>query len=139
MGMFDDLRCKFPLPLPQFEEMLFQSKDTPAQFMDAYEIREDGTLWHESYDVEDQSKKAEWVAAHPGEAPPAELNTMENAFLGCMARVRKRWEQVTDFVGEIRFYNTISPSGSGWIEFSAYFVGGKLNQLYLVAHRPPET
>ena len=30
--------------------MEWQSKDTPAQFLDLYEIREDGTLWHEEYD-----------------------------------------------------------------------------------------
>ncbi len=44
MGMFDDLRVLYPLPIggPETE---FQTKDTHAQFCETYELREDGTLW----------------------------------------------------------------------------------------------
>jgi len=49
MGMFDYVTCRYPLP-PEFPEDLdWQSKDTPAPSLDHYEIREDGSLWHEHY------------------------------------------------------------------------------------------
>lgn len=60
MGMFDDIKCKYPLPLNGANDLVYQTKDTPAQFLDKYEIREDGTLWHENYDIEDQSEAAFW-------------------------------------------------------------------------------
>ena len=52
--MFDDINCSYPLP-GKVRPRSFQTKDTPAQYLDLYEIREDGTLWHEDYDIEDQS------------------------------------------------------------------------------------
>ena len=46
--MFDDLRVLYPLPIAQNGD--YQTKSTCAQFCDLYELREDGTLWHEAYD-----------------------------------------------------------------------------------------
>lgn len=138
MGMFDEIRCKAPLPLPQFQDNLFQTKDTPEQYLDLYEIREDGTLWHEEYDTEDQSKAGEWLRANPGKTHddlPEELKGI-NALCGCAARVHKRWVQVEDFHDDLRFYNTLGKHNSGWIEFSARFTDGKLARLTLVEHRP---
>jgi hypothetical protein len=51
MGMFDYVRIKWPLPWPEVQDSVWQSKDTPAQYLDNYEVREDGTLWHEAYDL----------------------------------------------------------------------------------------
>lgn len=136
MGMFDDIRCKYPLPLPQYQENEFQTKDTPSQWMDLYEIREDGTLWREDYDTEDQSERGKWERENPGLELPPSIKNNPTAWCGCAARVNKRWAPVADFVGEIAFYNCIGPKREGWVEFSAYFVGGKLNQLNLVTHRP---
>jgi hypothetical protein len=123
MGMFDQIRSKYPLPLPEFQDMEFQTKDTPNQFMDDYEIREDGTLWACEYDIEDRSDpNAKGIAR----------------MCGSLARVNPRWVQVPDFTGEICFYNSFGPGRSGWIEFSAYFVKGKLNQLHTLVHRKTE-
>ena len=118
MGMFDDIRCKYPLPIDNdLKDEIFQTKDTPAQWLDVYEIREDGTLWHEDYDIEDHSDKtAEGM----------------KKFIGCMTKVNKRWEPVKDFLGEIRFY---TGDDKYWIEFSSYFVEGKLNQVHLVKEK----
>lgn len=48
MGMYDDIVCKYPLPLPEdtkgFHLCGFQTKDL-ENALDCYEIREDGTLW----------------------------------------------------------------------------------------------
>ena len=123
MGMYDEIQCKYPLPVEGANAHNFQTKDTPAQFLDHYEIREDGTLWHEVYDIEDHSDpKAEGIAA----------------FMGCMTRVNNRWIQETDFTGEICFYDSCGADHTGWIEFSTYFVKGQLKQLEIITNRPPK-
>jgi hypothetical protein len=49
MGVFDYVTCRYELP-PEFpRDLEWQSKSTPAQYLDHYEIREDGSLWHETY------------------------------------------------------------------------------------------
>lgn len=121
MGMFDDLRCKYPLPLAGANELHYQTKDTPAQFCDMYEIREDGTLWHEAYDIEDRSD------------PNAEGL---DALVGCMTRVSKNWEPCA-MTGEIRFYASATPKQ--WVEFSAYMVKGKLHTLVQISPEPANT
>ncbi len=121
MGMFDELRCHYPLPIEGTNGLLFQTKDTDAQFLDLYEIREDGTLWHETYDIENKSQpNAEGVVS----------------IAGSLLRVNKQWkrEHVT---GEIRFYATSGSDDSGWLEFSAHFVDGHLKQLHTIEHRTP--
>ena len=45
MGIFDFVTCKYGLPIAAAQDLDFQSKDTPSQAMDHYEIREDGSLW----------------------------------------------------------------------------------------------
>lgn len=106
MGLFDYVRCHYPLPVEGAAALEYQTKDTPAQWLDEYEIRADGTLWHQDYDTEDRSDpNAEGIAR----------------IFGCAARVNERWEPVT-LTGEIVFY-------AGDFEFSAYFVGGKLKHL----------
>ncbi|MFZ9812193.1 MAG: hypothetical protein ACO3DD_03800, partial [Burkholderiaceae bacterium] len=55
MGMFDYLKCKYPLPGVGDNDLQYQTKDTPAQMIDHYEIRAAGSLWHLNYDIEDRS------------------------------------------------------------------------------------
>jgi hypothetical protein len=59
MGMFDYLRCRYALPVSGANELEFQTKDTDSQYLDNYEIREDGTLWHLVYETRcEEDKKA---------------------------------------------------------------------------------
>ena len=48
MGMYDDIVCKYPLPLPEdtkgYVQDRFQTKDL-ENLLNLYEIRDDGTLW----------------------------------------------------------------------------------------------
>lgn len=121
MGMFDNLKCLYPLPVTGLNTEIFQTKDTPAQMLDMYEIRKEGTLWHEDYDVEDRSD------------PNAE--GIERLFGSC-TKVNKRWEFEDKFIGEIRFYTYLEHKDHNnkedewnddlWYEFSAYFVNGRL-------------
>ena len=57
MGMFDDITCEYPLPLPEnqgelggrnWRENGFQTKDFDCA-MDNYRIRADGSLWQQAY------------------------------------------------------------------------------------------
>ena len=134
MGMFDDIRCKYPLPVDGANELDYQTKDTPAQYLDKYEIREDGTLWHEVYDTEDHSNAAQWLSKNPGKELPKELDNLSDHFIGCMARINKRWE-IVNFTGEIRFYTALTEEHKGWIEWSAYFEDGKIVCLNLIEHQ----
>lgn len=122
MGLYDDLTCTYPLPVPGANALSYQTKDTDAQFLDTYEIREDGTLWHKAYDTEDRSD------------PNAEGMLR---LVGAMTRINQRWEQVM-FTGEICFYTMYGNNDSGWLEFSAYFVHGKINQLHVIEHTVPQ-
>lgn len=133
MGMFDDITSKYPLPIKGANALDFQTKDTPAQFMERYEIREDGTLWHEDGEYEDRSARMLWKNEHPGEPLPKELaDDGLSGFWGCMTHVNKRWVPVP-MTGEIVFgqYDTKTRES---ITFSAYFVAGKLNQLHVLEH-----
>ena len=107
MGMFDELICE----RDGFDKTeVFQTKDTPTQQLDMYQIRGDGTLWFHDYDIENRS------------APNAE-GVMVLA--GCMSHTNKRWRRVDGFTGEIYFYGD-----SG--EFSAYYINGELQSLVRV-------
>jgi hypothetical protein len=120
MGMFDDLRCQYPLSVEGANALGYQTKDLLC-VMDQYELRVDGTLWHEEYDTRVE------------ESP--------EAFFGVwLHRDNKRWEQVR-LTGEVRFYASLGGRGGmpecGWIEWSAYFKDGGLQQLNLVTHELP--
>lgn len=51
MGMYDYLKCEYPLPRPEMQDRIFQTKDTPSQFLDIYVITAEGKLCEPSYDL----------------------------------------------------------------------------------------
>lgn len=125
--MFDYLHCKYPLPIAGANRMVFQTKDTPAQYCEQYTISEDGQLFGQEYDIEDRSD------------PNAE-GIMR--MVGCMTRVNIRDVPITDFTGEINFYSDYGKKdncgwGHGWMEFSSYFISGKIQSITLVENREP--
>lgn len=113
MGMFDDLKCLYPLPVEGANDIAYQTKSLIC-FMEDYEIREDGTLWIQEYDTEDQSDPD----------APGLLK-----FSGMLTRINKRWVPVP-LTGEVVFYG-------GKLEFSAYFVDGNLKELHQLHNRYP--
>jgi hypothetical protein len=121
MGMFDYVRFGAELPgnPPAIE---WQTKDTPAQWCDTYEIRDDGSLWHQNYDTEYRSD------------PSAEGLV---ALAGCMTSVNHRWEPCHNFTGEIRFYGYEGDDTKLWWEYSAYLSKGQLKHIELI--RSPAT
>lgn len=59
MGLYDTVTCKYKLPEEDAQELSYQSKDTPEQYLRHYEITEDGRLmllkhdedWQENEDA----------------------------------------------------------------------------------------
>ena len=103
MGMFDYIT---------YNGNKYQTKDTPAQYMDNYEIR-NNQLWHENYD-------AEWIDPEEG----SEFGHIEKRNL--------RWVFREKFIGEIRFYRLLDKKTDTWEEYSSYFYKGQLKELHLL-------
>ena len=105
MGMFDHIR---------YNGHEYQTKDTPAQLLDYYDIHEDGTLWHNNYDCE-------WVEEEG------------HLLKGYLRQFNERKEFCANFIGEIRFYRNIDKKYTKWEEFSAYFVNGKMREIHQIS------
>ncbi len=125
MGMFDYVKCEYPLPVAGANELEYQTKDTPCQWLDLYVIKADGTLWHEEYDTEDRSDLAQWKIDHPDTAIPESLNSFLG-MAGCMTRVNKRLV-FENLFGEIRFGSW--DKDRGIIEWCVLFENGQLQEL----------
>lgn len=103
MGMYDYVKCLYPTPWPDTATIEFQTKDTPAQRLDSYEIRADGTLWHEKYDLRMEK-------------------TPESPFGFWMHRDHPRWVQEEQFTGQIEIYD-------GPYECIFWFRNGKVKDV----------
>lgn len=144
MGMYDYIVCRYPLPTvpPSWTtvDQQYQSKSLDCE-MDIYEIRDDGSLWVEEYDIEDQSERTKWKTEHPGEELPKELaEDPLSGLMGCMSRVSKRWVQ-RHFDGVIEFYHSnwcaaaygmvFTHGGEDFesVTYEASFVGGACTEI----------
>lgn len=126
MGMFDSLYCKYPLPIPEVQEMQFQTKDLD-NFLNNYLIDENGVLWREDYDTEDRSD--------PNAKGIVRL-------FGCMTRVNQKWVAVSDFNDEIEFYSEYPSYGEkrehcGWTSFLAQFKNGQMTSIQIKENDVP--
>lgn len=95
MGLFDNVQCQQPLPWPEAADFGFewQTKSSDMPFSERWEIRADGTLWHEDVDYEDRSDKN----AEPGSFA---------SICGMMTPVNPRWRQVT-WNGEFEIHHMV--------------------------------
>lgn len=133
MGLFDHIKCKYPLPLPSdlgeakdvnFNELTYQTKDF-YDGLEQYEIREDGTLWVKNIE-------REWIQGNPNGKTFSER-------IGYVKNIKETWEQ-RNYTGEMVFYEGIQYSEQAnddwnndyWIEFKAIFVEGKILKIELV-------
>ena len=108
MGMFNHIRCRYPLPDPEARDFAFQTKALPEQLLDDYEITEDGRLLHEAYD-------ARW------EEDPA-------APLGFYLHRENLCREAVDFTGELEIHTSSwQPDGSGsWYSYLFELVQGRV-------------
>lgn len=122
MGMFDDIVCKYPLPLPEdtkgFKPDRFQTKDLDNA-LDLYEIREDGTFW--LYECE-----REYTGGDPNGV------TFSEKF-GQVKEINKRWTHVK-LNKTINMYAYQHGEGEYdyWVEFEVEFVDGIINNITLL-------
>lgn len=120
MGMFDYLRCEYPLPDEKFQHWNFQTKSTPSQFMDNYLITQDGRLVRTSTTVamtEEEMDAAQMEAEAAGHSiyPLMKMEAIE--------------EEVP-YHGDIFFYGYEPPV---WVEFQARFTNGRLEWIKKVS------
>ncbi len=124
MGLYDYVLVENNVDLPELpdslikrwgskEQIAFQTKNTPMQYMRAYTIGNDGVLYLQEYDSVTEEKDGEYETR----------------------RENKRLEP-TRFSGAIRFYESVRHEEyefeksqyfeSGWIEYLAHFKNGVL-------------
>jgi hypothetical protein len=106
MGMFDFVH---------FEGNQYQTKDTPCQLMDNYEIRDDGTLWHEEYECD-------WVE---------EADRFGGGYL---KQYNHHWACCDEFDGVIRFYYYRSEEDQE--EYEALFMDGQMLKIKTIRGEP---
>ncbi len=86
VGGYDYVKCLYPTPWPGSRDMEFQTKNAYTQSLDTYEVREDGTLWHEEYH--------------------ARLVRSEDSPLGvAMCRDNRKFVPESDFTGQLEIYS----------------------------------
>lgn len=111
MGLYDTLVVvDYPLP-DGIKRPDFQTKDLNC-WLDHFELRADGTLWIQQYEIEDQSdpNAVGWAR-----------------FAGSLAHVNKRWERY-HHTGTINFYDWDKESKQ-MIEFVGHFRDGKVFRI----------
>src|SRR5579884_2896074 len=101
MGLFNRVRCRYPLPDPEAQNFGFQTKSLPEQLLDDYEITEDGRLLHQTYATRLEENTA---------APVGFFVHRENA----------RWVPV-DFSGKLEIYTSAGEPGRGGVWYSYLF------------------
>lgn len=104
MGMFDTLRCHYPLPHSQLQEEAFQTKDLEC-VLDDYSIAEEGHLIL---------------------AKQRESRDDETAPFGFYLAVVREWDECLLFHGDLCFYTNLEDE---WYEYVARFTAGKLQWI----------
>ena len=121
MGMFDDIVCKYPLPLPEdtkgFRPYGFQTKDLD-NVLDCYEIREDGTLWL-------RECEREYTDGNPNGKTWSEKigSVKETKVWWTRVKLTKKINMYTYHQGENEY--------DYWVEFVVEFVDGIINKIEL--------
>jgi hypothetical protein len=116
MGMYDYLKCHYPLPDPEFQSDQFQTKDLDCE-LKVYEITVNGKLIKNEYDTEITPKEERPF-------PNAPENSWKSIF-GIMRTVKGSERQIeVTFDSDLFFYKSM-PTGT-WIEYRARFDDGQL-------------
>lgn len=122
MGMYDHIRCEYPLPDPIVQDELFQTKSL-HRVLDEYTIASDGRLIlhevrYEPVPAEDRPFYGtdEWD---------------ENPFLQLIGSLRSvPLDDVSvPYHGDIVFYTSLDADGRKWFEYRARFTEGALQWI----------
>jgi hypothetical protein len=123
MGMFDYIKCEYPLPDIELQNEMFQTKDTPDQFLSLYTITKDGRLIYHSYSEEEVPEDERELC----KGKPPEQRTDFDKFCGCIRRVDTGTVDV-NYNGNLRFYTFIG-NAKNWYEYNAVFVNGTAQNI----------
>lgn len=128
MSLYDHVRCKYPLPDPEAQELEYQTKSTLAPYMDNYIIAGDGRLLHEEYDTRKEENPA---------APFGFFLHRENC----------RWIEV-DFRGQLEIHTTVEQPDCSrrWYSYLFWFKDNRVADLQrgtswgqvIPPHQPPQ-
>lgn len=112
MGMFDSVKCRYPVPDPECQNLDFQTKDL-EQTLSEYVILEDGRLVVRRRDVE-------WV-----DDP--------SAFLGSHMVTKRSWWEEDYHHGDVVIYGlkrSDKPAeGDNWVEYVVRFTRGRVESI----------
>ena len=111
MGMFDELKCEYPLPShPELQGRTWQTKSFECN-LEMYHITADGFLTVEKHERETVMD--------------------DNAVFGFYLKSIRQWtETLDDFHGDIFFYGFADEMyNAGWITFRARFTEGRLSNI----------
>jgi hypothetical protein len=131
MGMFDNIQCKYSLPLteelqalsPNWSIEAFQTKDLDNS-LSSYTITEEGLLLEEVVERE----YVPYTDLELKEIKPKPWSVWKDVI------VKNRYSKKIEHHGEVTFYNSFiyTDSEDYWIEFTAYFIYGKLDKIVLL-------
>lgn len=119
MGMFDEIYIEYPLPDPEAQFMLFQTKDFD-NVMDIYTIDCNGRLIHHNFFYETVPEEERPFYGKPEWKDPL------FRFFGSLRRVSLGDRFMYDFSGDVRFYTAIH---NRWYEYFAKFENGIMKKL----------
>jgi hypothetical protein len=125
MGMFDNIKCEYKLPIDGLQDEIFQTKDFEC-LLDTYTITKDGKLiLHE----------IEMIPVPEEERPyygKPEWNDKNGLykFFGSLKSI-PIGDKFIDHTGKIRFYTSLK---KGWVEFEAKFFDGILQDIQIVEY-----
>jgi hypothetical protein len=118
MGLFDEIRCEYPLPDKEVQEQVFQTKSLDNA-LDQYIITGDGRLiLHQvRYESVPEEERPYYGT------PEWESNPILQS-CGCMSTVPVGDVEVPHH-GDIIFYTSIGPNHQ-WFEYRARFTEGRV-------------
>lgn len=135
MGMFDNIKCKFPLPLThsllkddkrEWSEISFQTKNLENS-LSSYYIDEQGFLFEEIVETEGvlyTEEELQTIKPQPWTIYKEIIET-------------NRYTKQINHHGIISFYDVLSYSKEHdlWVNFKAYLIYGKVDKIELVEAR----
>ena len=122
MGMFDEIRCEYPIPDAEVQDALFQTKDFDCQ-LHLYTITKEGRLIHHDGHLELVSEEERPYYGKPEwEKPLFKL-------AGSM-RFVPDGDVDTNYHGDVIFYTSAGKRPNyEWYEYQARFTEGQLQWI----------
>ena len=125
MGMYDDLKCEYPLPDKEVQKETFQTKDFDCQ-MEEYLITEEGKLVHHTVRYETvPDEEREYYGTPEWDEKPFVRS------FGCMRSIPTGDVEIP-FHGDLLFYTYTGDFNKGtdiWYEYEARFTEGQLTKI----------